>query len=44
MHLVFIDLKKAYHKVSREILWKALKKEGVRIAYIKSIKDMCEGV
>lgn len=28
----------------REILWKALQNKGVRITYIRDIKDMYEGV
>ena len=38
--MVFIDLEKAYYKVSREILWWRLMKNGVHIKYIYIIKDM----
>ena len=43
LHLVFIDLEKAYDRVPREILWKALEKKRFRISYIMAIKDMYEG-
>jgi len=33
---------KVYDRVSIDILWKALKKKRVRIAYIRAIKDMYE--
>ena len=43
LHMVFIDLEKAYDRVSRKLLWECLAKKRVSVAYIQAIKDMYEG-
>uniref|UniRef100_A0A453CPX0 Reverse transcriptase domain-containing protein n=1 Tax=Aegilops tauschii subsp. strangulata TaxID=200361 RepID=A0A453CPX0_AEGTS len=42
LHMVFIDLEKAYDKIPRNVMWWALEKHKVPAKYITLIKDMYE--
>jgi hypothetical protein len=42
--MAFIDLEKAYDKMSRNVMWWALQKHKVSIKYITIIKDMYDNV
>jgi len=44
LHMVFIDLEKAYDRVPTEGLWSCVEKEGMQIAYIQVTKDKYDGV
>jgi len=44
LYIMFIDLKKAYDKVSCEVLWECLEKKKLSKTYISAIKNMYEVV
>jgi hypothetical protein len=44
MHMVFIDLEKAYDKVPMNVMSWALQKHKVSIKYITLIKDMYDNI
>ena len=43
LYVVFVDLEKAYDRVSRELIWYPLRRKGVPEVYINIIRDMCAG-
>jgi hypothetical protein len=44
LHMMFIELEKAYYKISRNVMWWALGKHKVPAKYITLIKDMYDNV
>jgi hypothetical protein len=44
LHLIFIDMKKTYDKVPRNVMWWALQKHKVSSKYITLIKDMYDNI
>ena len=43
LHMIFIDLEKAYDTVLRDLLWSFLEAKGVLGTYIRISKDMYNG-
>jgi len=44
LHMMFIDIEKAYDRVPYGVLWEGLEKNRMSMAYIRGFKDMYEGV
>ena len=44
MHMLFVDLEKAFNRVPRKVMWDVLKKKDVAWAYVRVTKDIYEGV
>jgi hypothetical protein len=44
LHMIIIDLEKAYDKVSRNVMWWSLQKHKVSTKYITLIKDIYDNV
>ncbi|KAK3565314.1 hypothetical protein QTP86_005503 [Hemibagrus guttatus] len=42
LHCVFVDLEKAYDRVTREELWYCMRKSGVAEKYVRVVQDMYE--
>ena len=40
LHIVFIDLVKAYDSMPRRVIWESFKVRGISSVYIKTIRDM----
>ena len=43
LHMVFIDLERAYDKVPRDLIWWTLEEKGATKRYIEMIQDMYSG-
>ena len=44
MHITFVDLRKAYNSVPREVMWKALRKYGLPPEVVRLVKSFHEGM
>ncbi len=43
LHIVFIDLDKAYNRVPHLKIWRCIREKGVSEKYVRIVQDMYEG-
>ena len=43
LHIICVDLEKAYDRVPRDLIWSAMRKRAIPEGYVKVIQDMHRG-
>ncbi|KAI5734291.1 hypothetical protein M8J77_004769 [Diaphorina citri] len=44
LHLIFIDLEKAYDRIPRQEIWRCMREKGTPEKYVRIVQDMYRGV